>query len=43
MSKFSEESLLLIRDWDAYQDIMEAGERLKGGGAPDSETQCHAG
>jgi hypothetical protein len=28
MSKFSEESLLLIRQWYAYQDIMEAGERL---------------
>jgi len=29
MSTFSEESLLLVRSWDAYQDIMEAGERLK--------------
>ena len=29
MSKFSEESLLLIRNWDAYRDIVEAGNNLK--------------
>ena len=29
MSKFSEESLLLIRNWDAYKDILKSGEHLK--------------
>lgn len=29
MNHFSEESLLIIRNWDAYQDIRKAGERLK--------------
>jgi hypothetical protein len=28
MTKLSEESLLLIQNWDAYQDIVKAGERL---------------
>lgn len=29
MNHLSEESLLLIRNWDAYQDILKSGERLK--------------
>jgi len=29
MNKFSEESRLLIRNYDAYKDIVDAGERLK--------------
>ncbi len=29
MNHFSEESLLIIRNWDAYQDILKSGERLK--------------